>query len=37
VTPDWNCLLLLFAAMFATSAACWAVLNPKGTLFDEPA
>jgi len=22
--------------MFGTAAVCWAVLNPKGTLFDEP-
>jgi sugar phosphate permease len=31
---DWNLVLLLFAGMFALSAACWAVLNPKGTLFE---
>jgi MFS family permease len=35
-TGDWNYALLLFAALFALDAVCWAVLNPKGTLFDEP-
>ncbi len=28
--------MLLFAGMFAGSAVCWAFLNPKGTLFEEP-
>ena len=27
--------LLLFAGMFAGSTVCWALLNPKGTLFEE--
>jgi len=35
-TGDWNLTLLLFAGLFAGSAVCWALLNPKGTLFEEP-
>ena len=35
-TGNWNSALLLFVAMFALAAVCWLVLNPKGTLFDEP-
>jgi sugar phosphate permease len=35
LTGNWNYALLLFAAMFAAGAVCWAVLNPKGTLFAE--
>jgi MFS family permease len=35
-TGNWNLTLLLFAGMFAGSAVCWAFLNPKGTLFEEP-
>jgi MFS family permease len=35
-TGNWNYVLLLFAGMFAGGAVCWAILNPKGTLFDEP-
>jgi MFS family permease len=34
-TKNWNYALLLFVALFGLSAVCWAVLNPKGTLFDE--
>lgn len=34
-TGNWNYVLLLFAGMFATGALCWAILNPKGTLFDD--
>jgi sugar phosphate permease len=34
-TKDWNTALLLFAAMFATGAVLWTMLNPKGTLFAE--
>lgn len=34
-TENWNYALLLFVTMFGLSALCWAVLNPKGTLFDE--
>jgi hypothetical protein len=25
----------LFVSMFGIAAVCWAVLNPKGTLFDD--
>ncbi|HEV3439002.1 MAG TPA: MFS transporter [Gemmata sp.] len=35
-TGNWNYVLLLFSGMFAGGAVCWAILNPKGTLFDEP-
>jgi nitrate/nitrite transporter NarK len=34
-TGNWNYALLLFVAMFGIAAVCWAVLNPKGTLFEE--
>jgi sugar phosphate permease len=34
-TGHWSLVLLLFVSMFAVSAVCWAVLNPKGTLFGE--
>ena len=36
VTGNWNYVLLLFSGMFAFGAVCWGILNPKGTLFDEP-
>jgi MFS family permease len=32
-TGNWNLALLLFASLFALDAVCWALLNPKGTLF----
>jgi nitrate/nitrite transporter NarK len=32
-TGNWNLALLLFAGLFAIDAVCWAMLNPKGTLF----
>jgi MFS family permease len=35
-TGNWNLAILLFAGLFAGSAACWAFLNPKGPLFEEP-
>jgi nitrate/nitrite transporter NarK len=35
-TGNWNYALLLYVAMFGSAAVCWVVLNPKGTLFDEP-
>jgi MFS family permease len=35
LTGNWNVTLLLFAGLFAGSAVCWSLLNPKGTLFDE--
>ena len=34
-TGNWNLALLLFAVLFAGSGVCWALLNPKGPLFDE--
>ena len=34
-TGNWNLTLLLFGGMYAGAAVCWAVLNPKGTLFEE--
>jgi MFS family permease len=34
-TGNWNYALLLFVSLFGIAAVCWAVLNPKGTLFDE--
>ena len=34
-TGDWNLSLLVFACLFAGSALCWLVLNPRGTLFPE--
>lgn len=34
-TGDWNLTLLLFAGMFAGSAACWVLLNPRGPLFED--
>jgi MFS family permease len=37
LTGDWNVTLLLFSGLFAGSAVCWALLNPKGTLFEERA
>jgi nitrate/nitrite transporter NarK len=33
---NWNVTLVLFAGLFAGATVCWAILNPKGTLFDEP-
>lgn len=35
-TGNWNLAILLFGLMFAVAAVCWAVLNPKGPLFEEP-
>ncbi|WP_171469853.1 MFS transporter [Frigoriglobus tundricola] len=35
-TGNWNVTMLLFAGMFAGSTVCWAFLNPKGPLFEEP-
>lgn len=34
-THQWNYSILVFAGMFAAGAVCWAVLNPRGTLFNE--
>lgn len=35
-TGDWNLTILLFSGLFAGSAVCWLLLNPTGTLFEEP-
>jgi MFS family permease len=35
VTGSWNVMVLLFAGLFAADAVCWALLNPKGTLFGD--
>ena len=35
LTGNWNATLLLFAALYAVSAVCWAALNPRGTLVAE--
>lgn len=32
---NWNHALLLFVGLFGIAAACWVVLNPRGTLFEE--
>lgn len=34
-TGNWNLILFLFAAIMAIDAVCWAVLNPRGTLFGD--
>ena len=34
-TGNWNLMLMLFAGIMAIDAACWAVLNPRGTLFGD--
>ncbi|MCS7045697.1 MAG: MFS transporter [Gemmataceae bacterium] len=34
-TGNWDLALLMFAAIFFVDAVCWALLNPKGTLFDD--
>jgi MFS family permease len=34
-TGNWNLILFLFAAVMAIDALCWALLNPKGTLFGD--
>lgn len=35
-TGQWEPVLFLFAAVYATAAACWVTVNPRGTLFEEP-
>jgi nitrate/nitrite transporter NarK len=35
-TGNWNLAMVLFAGLFACSAVCWLLLNPKGTVFEEP-
>lgn len=34
-TGNWNLILFLFAGVMAIDALCWALLNPKGTLFGD--
>jgi predicted MFS family arabinose efflux permease len=34
-TNNWNLALFLFAVIMAIDAVCWAILNPRGTLFGE--
>jgi nitrate/nitrite transporter NarK len=34
-TGNWNLTILLFGGMYAGASVCWALLNPKGTLFEE--
>jgi MFS family permease len=34
-TGNWNLTLVLLAVLYAGSGVCWALLNPKGPLFDE--
>lgn len=34
-TGDWNAAVLLFAALFAGTAVCWALLDPAAKLFEE--
>lgn len=34
-TDNWNLILFLFAGVMAIDAVCWALLNPRGTLFGD--
>lgn len=34
-TGNWNLILFLFAGIMAIDAVCWALLNPRGTLFGD--
>jgi MFS family permease len=34
-TNNWNLALFLFAGMMFVDAVCWAILNPRGTLFGD--
>jgi cyanate permease len=34
-TGSWDAALLLIAGIFAVDAVCWALLNPKGPLFED--
>jgi nitrate/nitrite transporter NarK len=34
-TQSWDAALFVVAAIFAVDAVCWALLNPRGTLFEE--
>ncbi len=33
-TGSWDLALFMFAGIFVVDAVCWALLNPKGTLFE---
>jgi MFS family permease len=35
-TGNWNLTLLLFGGLYASSGLCWAFLNPRGPLFEDP-
>jgi fucose permease len=37
LTNNWNYVLWSIAGIYVGAAACWALLNPEGTLFDESA
>jgi MFS family permease len=34
-TGNWNLILFLFAGIMAIDSLCWALLNPRGTLFGD--
>ena len=34
-TGNWNLVLMVFAGIMFVDAVCWALLNPRGTLFDD--
>lgn len=34
-TDNWNLILFLFAGIMMIDAVCWALLNPRGTLFGD--
>lgn len=36
-TGNWNTALFAFAGLMAVDAVCWALLNPRGTLFEDEA
>jgi MFS family permease len=36
-TGSWDLALFMFVAIFVVDAVCWALLNPKGTLFEDDA
>jgi sugar phosphate permease len=35
VSKNWDYVLMSMAGIYVAAAACWALLNPDGTLFDE--
>jgi cyanate permease len=32
---NWDVALFMFAAVFVVDAVCWALLNPRGPLFED--